>query len=94
MLAPAPGSGPLLIEPCEDAIVLSFALSGFGDLYVEDVLHRAPKSLWATSRLSRPPAQFAPSAISNTHNAIGERSTLHYRARTMMHSPVCPICAG
>jgi hypothetical protein len=42
MLAPALGSGPLLIEPSEDAIVLNFALLGFDDFYVEGVPRCAP----------------------------------------------------
>jgi hypothetical protein len=37
ILTPAPGSGSLLIEPSEDAIVLNFALLGSGDFYVGEV---------------------------------------------------------
>jgi hypothetical protein len=42
MLTPAPDSGPLLIEPGEDAIVLNFALPGFDDFYVEGMPRCAP----------------------------------------------------
>jgi hypothetical protein len=42
MLAPASGSGPLLIEPSEDATVLNFVLLRFDDFYMEGVSRYAP----------------------------------------------------
>ena len=43
MLAQAAGSGPLLIEPSEDAIVLNFALLDFDDFLLEGVSRGAPR---------------------------------------------------